>query len=244
LTSSNSHSTLSVSNSNSTLITNNSAYHDQQQQRTRCSPDYKFILPRQLQQQQQDSRQPAAPADSQLPPRPPHRSSASASGSPSLVASPETTRRPDLVLRPQEISRKLESLVDHSDPVWLGDLHSVQSKGLHSSGACWPQVTEQKKSVRPLFHPGGQTRPPGLQQPLLSSSHSREVPHPPANGAQRTEIRMFIQGKQAACYIRVSGVNSPILDSPPLTVSHPKNTSIIMTSYRSLVTFWFSSLAV
>ena len=166
----------------------------QQQQRTNISTqqqDYKSVL----------RLERTSPGDLQLPPRPPRRSSSS--GSPSLMASPETVRRPEQtsgLLRPQEICQRLQRLsasefgnsrqVYHSEvqneperPLLVPHPRAVAVRPFRSVGG--PQ---------PLGSFGGESlkmRP--LELNLRPLTANIEDVHP--NLGQRTEMRLFVQGE-------------------------------------------------
>ncbi len=184
--------TTSSSNIISTNNNNNSMLFRLQQQRTNISTqqqDYKSVL----------RLERISPGD--LPPRPPRRSSSS--GSPSLMASPETVRRPEqsaVLLRPQEICQRLQRLsasefgnsrqVYHSEvqneperPLLVPHPRSVAARPFRSVGG--PQ---------PLSFGGeslGKMRP--LELSLRPLTANIEDVHP--NAGQRTEMRLFIQGE-------------------------------------------------
>jgi hypothetical protein len=187
--------TTSSSNIISNNNNNNSMLFRLQQQRTNISTqqqDYKSVL----------RLERTSPGDLQLPPRPPRRSSSS--GSPSLMASPETVRRPEQtagLLRPQEICQRLQRLsasefgnsrqVYHSEaqneperPLLVPHPRAVAARPFRSVGG--PQ---------PLSFGGeslGKMRP--LELSLRPLTANIEDVHPKAG--QRTEMRLFVQGKQ------------------------------------------------
>ncbi len=133
----------------------------QQQQRTNISTqqqNYRSVL---------RLERTSSPGDLQLPPRPPRRSSSS--GSPSLMASPETVRRPEpqtaVLLRPQEICQRLQRLSaaelgNNSRQVY----HSEVQKSFSA------HVNGQPKRVLEECRSAGENEP---ERPLL-------VPHPRA----------------------------------------------------------------
>ncbi len=153
--------TTSSSNIISNNNNNNSMLFRLQQQRTNISTqqqDYKSVL----------RLERTSPGDLQLPPRPPRRSSSS--GSPSLMASPETVRRPEQqtadLLRPQEICQRLQRLSaselgNNSRQVYY---HSEVQKSSST------RVNGQPKRVLEECRRDGDKEP---ERPLL-------VPHPRA----------------------------------------------------------------
>jgi hypothetical protein len=130
-----------------------------QQQRTNISTqqqDYKSVL----------RLERTSPGDLQLPPRPPRRSSSS--GSPSLMASPETVRRPEQtsgLLRPQEICQRLQRL---SASEFGNNSRQVYHSEVQKS--CSTRVNGQPKRVLEECRSAGENEP---ERPLL-------VPHPRA----------------------------------------------------------------
>jgi len=208
--------TTSSSNIISNNNNNNSMLFRLQQQRTNISTqqqDYKSVL----------RLERTSPGDLQLPPRPPRRSSSS--GSPSLMASPETVRRPEQtagLLRPQEICQRLQRLsaseLGNSRQVYHSEVQKSSSTRVNGQ----PRVVEEcrrdgeSEPERPLLvpHPRAVAARPfrsvGGPQPLSFGGESLGKMRPlelslrpltaniedvHPNAGQRTEMRLFIQGE-------------------------------------------------
>jgi hypothetical protein len=205
--------TTSSSNIISNNNNNNSMLFRLQQQRTNTQQqDYKSVL----------RLERTSPGDLQLPPRPPRRSSSS--GSPSLMASPETVRRPEqtaVLLRPQEICQRLQRLsaseFGNSRQVYHSE---VQKSSTRVNGQPWVLAEcrsgGENEPERPLLVPHPRAvavrpfRSVGEPQPLSFGGESLGKMRPlelslrpltaniedvHPNVGQRTEMRLFIQGE-------------------------------------------------
>ena len=187
LSSNSNHITTTTSHVATTNNNSTSWYHHHQQHNSH--QDYKSVI----KSLHYDAPN-AAAAEVQLPPRPPRRSSSSGSPSSSLMASPETARRPEEILRTQDVSRRLQGLSKDSAQPWASVHPSEHQRASVVHNVVIQRPSDypdecQRPSVnpRPLLFPSGPQRPAWVPNGDVSRTTSN----------QRTVMKLFIQGKKS-----------------------------------------------